>query len=63
MPASAADDGYIIEFLRIGNAVKVTACDPVTLVEVAIVGSAATPPALLERTAVRKLQAALTARR
>ena len=32
-------EGYIIEFHRVGNAVKVTAMDPATLTEVSIVGA------------------------
>lgn len=58
-----SDSGYIVEFLRIGSAVKVSACDPATLIEVSIVGSAHSPDSLLERAAIRKLEAALAARR
>ena len=54
------DKDYIIEFLRLGSAVKVSACDPATLTEVCIVGSVHSPAWMLERTAVRKLEAALT---
>ena len=56
------DMDYIIEFLRLGSAVKVSACDPVTLTEVCIVGSIHSPDWMLERTAVRKLKAAMAAR-
>jgi len=56
------DKDYIIEFLRLGSAVKVSACDPATLTEVCIVGSVHSPAWMLEKTAVRKLEAALAAR-
>ena len=56
------DKDYIIEFLRFGSAVKVSACDPATLTEVCIVGSVHSPAWMLEKTAVRKLEAALSAR-
>jgi Domain of unknown function (DUF6898) len=45
----------LIEFQQIGNSVKVTAVDPVTLVEVSIVGAANATPEMLKRLAVRKL--------
>jgi len=57
------DGDYIIEFFRLGNAVKVSACDAATLMEVSIVGSIHSPPQILERTAVRKLEARLAASR
>lgn len=56
------DTDYIIEFLRLGSAVKVSACDPTTLTEVCIVGSVHSPAWMLEKTALRKLEAALAAR-
>ena len=46
----------IIEFHRIGNAVKVSAIDPVTQVEVSIVGPPDAGEETLRRTAIRKLQ-------
>lgn len=52
----------IVEFRRIGNAVKVTAVDPVSLVEVSIVGSPATSEAELSRVAIRKLDYVLNRR-
>lgn len=52
----------IVEFRRVGNAVKVTAVDPVTLVEVSIVGSPATSEAELSRIAIRKLDYVLSRR-
>ncbi|HYE48607.1 MAG TPA: hypothetical protein VEB20_03380 [Azospirillaceae bacterium] len=45
----------LLEFQRVGNIVKVTAIDPVTLVEVTIQGPASLPQQALARTAVAKL--------
>jgi hypothetical protein len=50
------DQGYIIEFHRIGNAVKVTAMDPVTLTEVSMVGAPGAGETELTRLVVRKLE-------
>jgi len=50
------DQGYIIEFHRIGNAVKVTAMDPATLTEVSIVGAPSAGDTELTRLVVRKLE-------
>ena len=52
----ADDQGYIIEFHQIGNAVKVSAMDPRTLTEVSMVGSAGLSHAELTRLVVRKLE-------
>lgn len=49
----------ILEFTQIGNSVKVTAVDPVTMVEVSIVGPATAGRAILRANAVRKLEYAL----
>ena len=46
----------IIEFHRVGSYVKVSAVDPRTLTEVAIVGDPAAGEAALKRAAVRKLE-------
>jgi hypothetical protein len=46
----------IFEFYRIGNAVKVTAVDTATMVEVSVVGPAASTEETLRRTALRKLE-------
>lgn len=46
----------IIEFHRVGSYVKVSAVDPRTLIEVAIVGDPAVGEAALKRAAVRKLE-------
>jgi len=45
----------LIEFHQIRNSVKVTAVDPVTAVEVSIVGAANASQDMLKRLAVRKL--------
>ena len=46
----------IIEFHRVGSYVKVSAVDPRSLTEVAIVGDPAAGEAALKRAAVRKLE-------
>jgi hypothetical protein len=46
----------IIEFHQVGNAVKVTAVDPDTLVEVSIVGAPGAGEETLKRVAIRKLE-------
>ncbi len=51
-----AEGGYIIEFVSMGNMVKVSAIDPVTKREVSIVGDPAAGKEALSRLAVRKLQ-------
>ena len=45
----------ILEFQQIGNAVKVTAVDPVSLVEVSIMGPVSAGREMLKRNAIRKL--------
>lgn len=52
----------IIEFHRLGAYVKVSAIDPVSLVEVSIVGDPAAGEAALERTALQKLNFVLARR-
>jgi len=49
------DREVLIEIQRVGNAVKVTAMDPVTLTEAAIVGSPQESEETLKRTAMQKL--------
>jgi hypothetical protein len=60
-----ADDSreVILEFHAIGNSVKVTAIDSLTLVEVSIVGAASAGEAALKQAAVRKLEYVLAKRR
>lgn len=50
------DQRYILEFHQIGNVVKVSAMDPVTLVEVSTMGPASLPQTELARAAIRKLE-------
>ena len=50
------NDGYIIEFYRLGGSVKVSAIDPVTLREACIVGDAKANPKDLAKLAIRKLK-------
>jgi|HigsolmetaAR201D_1030396.scaffolds.fasta_scaffold36242_2 hypothetical protein len=52
----------IFEFYRVGNAIKVSAVDPVTTVEVSIVGPATWDEAALKRAAMRKLEFVLAQR-
>ncbi len=52
MPGS---NEVLIEIQQIGNAVKVAAIDPETLIEVSIVGSPSAGEEALKRAAVRKL--------
>ncbi len=49
------DREVLIEIQRVGNAVKVTAMDPVTLTEATIVGSPQESEETLKRTAMQKL--------
>lgn len=46
----------ILEFQQVGNAIKVTAVDPETLIEVSIVGAPEAGEEALTRTAIRKLE-------
>ncbi|MDP6692377.1 MAG: hypothetical protein QF384_23005 [Alphaproteobacteria bacterium] len=56
MGVSGTGRSYLVEFQAIGNSVKVSALDPVTLVEVSIVGPATASEAELSALAVRKLE-------
>ena len=58
-----ADRDVILEFHSVGNAVKVTAIDPETLVEVSIMGPLAAGEEALKRVALRKLEYVLAKRR
>ena len=63
MPGSMSEEeGYIIEFHRVGNAVKVTAMDPATLTEVSIMGPPNVGDTELTRLVVRKLEYMLAKR-
>lgn len=50
------EGGYLIEFIQIGNAVKVSAVDPKTGVEVSIMGAPAMSRVQLQRVAIQKLE-------
>ena len=52
----------LLEFQRVGNAIKVTAVDPETLVEVSIVGDPKAGEAALTRNVIRKLEYVLNKR-
>ena len=56
------DDDIIIEFSRVGAYVKVTAVDPISLMEASIVGPASSSPEVLKQTAVQKLRYVLAKR-
>jgi len=47
---------YLVEFIQIGNSVKVSAVDPVSGREVSIVGPVTATRPYLTRLAVKKLQ-------
>ncbi|MDA7568372.1 hypothetical protein N8742_01570 [Emcibacteraceae bacterium] len=50
------DNGFIIEFIAMGNSVKVTCIDPRTGREVSTIGPANAPRSKLSNAAVRKMQ-------
>jgi|APSaa5957512535_1039671.scaffolds.fasta_scaffold572859_1 hypothetical protein len=52
----------LLEFQQVGNAVRVTAMDPVTATEVAILGAPSAGRDILTRNAVRKLDYVLEKR-
>ena len=57
---SAAEDREVyFEFVAIGNAVKCTAIDSMSAVEVSVIGPASASRADLERLALQKLKARL----
>ncbi len=62
MPAETLNE-VIIEFQQIGNAVKVSAVDPESQIEVSIVGPPGAGEEILKRTAIRKLEYVLNKRR
>ena len=51
-----ANREVLIEFRRVGSYIKVSAVDPDTLTEVAIVGDPAAGESALKQAAVRKLE-------
>ncbi|MDA1309898.1 MAG: hypothetical protein O2985_09865 [Proteobacteria bacterium] len=50
------ENGVIVEFVKVGSYVKVSAVDPVSMIEVSIVGNPMSGEAMLTRTAIRKLK-------
>ena len=57
------DERVIIEFVKVGAYVKVSAIDPKTRVEVSIVGDPLVSQTKLEQTAVQKLKYVLNKRK
>ena len=53
---SINDSRIIIEFIQVGAYVKVSAVDPVSLVEVSIVGDPSASRNTLEHNAIKKLK-------
>ncbi|MBE7636915.1 hypothetical protein GUA87_08665 [Sneathiella sp. P13V-1] len=51
----ATEEGYIIEFVPMGNSVKVSAMDPETLTEVSIIGPRTAGQEELQRNVLNKL--------
>jgi hypothetical protein len=49
------DNGYIVEYVAIGNSVKVTAFDPKTMTEACVIGARNLPQKQLAKLAIRKL--------
>ena len=54
------DPRIIIEFIQVGAYVKVSAVDPVSLVEVSIVGDPSASRNTLEQNAIKKLKFVLS---
>ncbi len=62
MAKQGAGREVLIEFQQIGNAVKVTAVDTVTLVEVSIMGPASAGNEVLKQNVINKLEYVLSKR-
>ena len=60
---ASLDKRVIIEFVKVGAYVKVSAIDPTTKVEVSIVGDPSMSQTTLERTVVQKLKYVLNKRK
>jgi hypothetical protein len=56
-------NNYIVEFIPQGRYVKVTAIDPVTGIEAVIVGDPSQSQAILQRTAIQKLEFLISKKR
>ncbi len=50
-----SENQYIVEYVVMGNSVKATAFDPVTMKEVSVIGDVNLPKKQLAKLAVRKL--------
>lgn len=60
MTKPATGREVLVEFQQIGNAVKVTAVDTATMVEVSIMGPASAGEEVLKRNAINKLSYVLS---
>tara|TARA_Y100001954_G_scaffold188664_1_gene202130 strand:- start:430 stop:624 length:195 start_codon:yes stop_codon:yes gene_type:complete len=60
---ASLDKRVIVEFVKVGAYVKVSAIDPTTKVEVSIVGDPSMSQTTLERTVVQKLKYVLNKRK
>lgn len=60
MANTATGREVLVEFQQIGNAVKVTAVDTETMVEVSIMGPSSAGQELLKRNAINKLNYVLS---
>ncbi len=56
MSENPSNESYIVEYIALGNSVKATAFDPITFMEVSVIGSAKTSRSDLGKVAVRKLE-------
>jgi hypothetical protein len=56
------DKRIIIEFIQVGAYVKVSAIDPISLVEVSIVGDSSASEEILKRNVLKKLNFVLSKR-
>ena len=61
--AGSLNEGYLIEMIPMGNAVKVCAVDPATGIEVTCVGAQSATQKELSDLAVRKLEYVLAKKR
>lgn len=56
MSTDDEQEGYIVEYVTMGDSVKVTAVDPVSMREVSVIGPKKATRRQLAELAVRKLQ-------
>jgi hypothetical protein len=57
--SASSDRRIIFEIIRLGDYVKVSAVDPVTLIEVSVMGPARGPIEAVKQVALRKLRRAI----